>query len=48
MFKEICITPQVFSSENITDSNWKDVKNLLEALSSSGFIVGLNKLFFSQ
>lgn len=42
MFKEICITPQVFSSENITDSNWKDVKNLLEALSNSGFIVGLN------
>ena len=42
MFKEVCITPQVFSSENITDSNWKDVKNLLEALSNSGFIVGLN------
>ncbi len=42
MFKEICIMPQVFSSENITDSNWKDVKAMLEALTNSGFIVGLN------
>lgn len=48
MFKEICITPQVFDTENISNSNWKDLKNLLEALSNSGFIVGLNNKEWSR
>lgn len=42
MLKEICITPQVFDSEHINNSNWKDLKNLLENIESSGYIVGPN------
>lgn len=42
MLKEICITPQVFDNDHIDTSNWKDIKTLLEAIESSGYIVGLN------
>ncbi len=42
MLKEICVTPHVFDCEHIDGSSWKDIKNLLENISKSGFIVGLN------
>jgi len=42
MLKEICITPNVFECGHITSANWKDIKNLLEVISNSGFILGLN------
>lgn len=42
MLKEICVTPQVFDSEHIDSSNWKDIKTLLEAIKNSGYILGLN------
>lgn len=42
MLKEICITPQVFENQHINDSNWKDIKSLLEAIENSGYILGLN------
>jgi predicted phosphatase len=42
MLKEICITPQVFDNQHIDDSNYKDIKNLLETIESSGYILGLN------
>jgi hypothetical protein len=41
MLKEICITPQVFDSEYIDSSNWKDIKSLLENIANSGYILGL-------
>lgn len=42
MLKEICITPEVFDEEHLDNSNWKDVKNLLENIENSGYIIGLN------
>jgi len=42
MLKEICITPNVFDSEFLDKSNWKDLKSLLENIENSGYIVGLN------
>ena len=42
MLKEICITPQVFDIDHIDISNWKDVKTLLETITISGYILGLN------
>jgi predicted phosphatase len=42
MLKEICITPQVFDNQHIDDSNYKDIKNLLETIENSGYILGLN------
>lgn len=42
IIKEICITPQVFDCHNIDASNWKDIKSLLESISESGYIIGLN------
>ncbi len=42
MLKEVCITPQVFDNEHLDLSNWKDIKNLLDAITESGYIVGLN------
>lgn len=42
MLKEICITPQVFDNNHIDSSNWKDIKNLLETIKNSGYILGLN------
>ncbi len=44
MFKEICITPQVFEENQlINDSaSWKDVKSLLEGIYLSGHIIGIN------
>ena len=42
MLKEICITPQVFDAKYMDLSNWKDVKNVLDIIADSGYIVGLN------
>jgi predicted phosphatase len=42
MLKEVCITPQVFDNEHLDLSNWKDIKNLLDAITESGYIVSLN------
>jgi hypothetical protein len=44
MFKEICITPQVFEEDNLINDNasWKDVKSLLESIYLSGHIIGIN------
>jgi len=42
MLKEICITPHVFDREHIDSSNWKEINRLLEVLSNSGFILGIN------
>ena len=42
MLKEICITPQVFDNHHINNSNWKDIKTLLETIKNSGYILGLN------
>ena len=42
MLKEICITPEVFDEKYLNNSNWKDLKNLLENIENSGYIIGLN------
>lgn len=42
MLKEICITPEVFDEKYLNNSNWKDLKSLLENIENSGYIVGLN------
>jgi hypothetical protein len=42
MLKEICITPNVFDYNHIDSVNWKDINSLLEVISYSGFILGLN------
>jgi len=44
MLKEICITPQVFEESQLINESlrWKEIKNLLEAISLGGYIVGLN------
>jgi len=42
MLKEICITPHVFDREHIDSTNWKDINSLLEVITNSGFILGLN------
>ncbi|QEP41872.1 hypothetical protein D5085_01135 [Ectothiorhodospiraceae bacterium BW-2] len=43
MFKEICITPQVFDAARLQEeARWKDIKILLDSLAQSGYIVGLN------
>lgn len=44
MLKEICITPQVFDEKQLVNDNssWKDIKNLLESVYLSGYIIGLN------
>lgn len=41
MLKEICITPDVFSS-CADNYRWKDIKTLLENIKVSGYILGLN------
>lgn len=38
----MCITPHVFDHSHINPSNWKDLNSLLQVLSISGFILGLN------
>lgn len=42
MLKEICIMPEVFDNDHMDASNWKDVKQLLELIQHSGYILGLN------
>jgi len=42
MLKEICMTPHVFDHDHINSSNWKDLNSLLQVLSISGYILGLN------
>lgn len=41
MLKEICITPQIFDNSH-TELDFERLKNLLENINISGYIVGLN------
>ena len=44
MFKEICMSPQIFKEDQLVNENkrWKDVKSLLEGIYLSGHIIGIN------
>ncbi len=42
MLKDICITPQVFDSEHLDNTNAPYLKILLQMIKRSGYIVGLN------
>ena len=42
MIKDICITPQVFNSDHLDNSNAPYLKILLQMIKRSGYIVGLN------
>ncbi len=42
MIKDICITPQVFDSDHLDNSNAPYLKILLQMIKRSGYIVGLN------
>ncbi len=42
MIKDICITPQVFDSQHLDNTNAPYLKILLQMIKRSGYIVGLN------
>ncbi len=43
MLKDIFISPQVFTEPTINPDNWRDIRDLLENIMNSGYLIGLRE-----